>query len=384
VVGYGKTLEDALTNLLDQLKLGPQQLSKEQQTESLENSLAQKAAVTEKKSTPYVRQYDLRSNTTGRSNLIELAPLRHPTANPGVHATTTAALPNPQLPKRPISQPSNTARMTCSGRVSPIEEDIQHAADVASMFGFRYPNPLATHISIFKEPVLPQAREKEKGKEADTKSGGDEGKWETRDAQEQTRTMAKLFPTRQVSSPFFSFGSSRHEQTRQVAESLPARQTPLVLTESTATVPGRPGFPSDSSAFASSFNTPTPRSVKVEQSVVFPPFDAQKSLNAPIIQTAQALPSVDQYRSKVDNSPPASYRSSVPDCLARTMQDRLKRRSSGSPEGQEPQRKIKVEEIRHESPKRIKVEETSCLPESRGEAPASIAYSSERPFGSLL
>jgi hypothetical protein len=39
-------------------------------------------------------------------------------------------------------------------------------------------------------------------------SGEDEEDWERRDVQRQAQKKAKLLPTRQVSSPFFSFAST--------------------------------------------------------------------------------------------------------------------------------------------------------------------------------
>jgi hypothetical protein len=220
-------------------------------------------------------------------------------------------------------------------------------------------------------------------------SGEDEEEWERRDAQKQAQRKAELLQARQVSNPSLSFGSSPHEQTRQEAGFWPARQntgnhqTPFVFTNSTASFPGVTKPTSNFSPFASSADTPAPRSVKVEQPLVFPPSLARKSINASPFETAQTSSMFSQYRSEVSDSPANGHRPSGPFSLAQAMQDRAKPECSGSPQGQQSQVKIKVEETRQGSPNSIKVEETSCLPESRGDGSASATDASQRPSDSM-
>jgi hypothetical protein len=78
--------------------------------------------------------------------------------------------------------------------------------------------------SILDSSDPQEGREKKKRKEADMESEEDEEEWERRDAQKQAQKKAKLLPARQVSNPFFSFGSSHHEQTPEKTELWSARQ----------------------------------------------------------------------------------------------------------------------------------------------------------------
>jgi hypothetical protein len=78
VVGYGQTLQKALTSLLDQPKLSPQQSAQEQDDKLILDSDAQTAIMTEKDSTAYVHQYDLRSKTTEQSNMTAFGPIQTP------------------------------------------------------------------------------------------------------------------------------------------------------------------------------------------------------------------------------------------------------------------------------------------------------------------
>jgi hypothetical protein len=196
--------------------------------------------------------------------------------------------------------------------------------------------------SILDSSDPQEGREKKKRKEADMESEEDEEEWERRDAQKQAQKKAKLLPARQVSNPFFSFGSSHHGQTPEKTELWSARQNlgnnqkPLVFTNSTASFPGATGSTSSSGTFASNSNTPAPLSVEVDHLFVLSSFGAKKSIDAFPFQAAQTSAMFSQYRSEVSDSPSSDHRSCGSSNLAQAMQDHLESRSSGSLEEQEP------------------------------------------------
>jgi hypothetical protein len=187
--------------------------------------------------------------------------------------------------------------------------------------------------SILDSSDPQEGREKKKRKEADMESEEDEEEWERRDAQKQAQKKAKLLPARQVSNPFFSFGSSHHEQTPEMTELWSARQN---LGNSTASFPGATGSTSSSGTFASNSNTPAPLSVEVDHLFVLSSFGAKKSIDAFPFQAAQTSAMFSQYRSEVSDSPSSDHRSCGSSNLAQAMQDHLESRSSGSLEEQEP------------------------------------------------
>jgi hypothetical protein len=439
VAGYGKTLETAMTELLEQLGLGPEQWMQKH------GAKHEKNLTTEKKSTTAVQKEYFASKAREQSNMAALDSVQRPTGTSSIHATTSVAPPHLQLVKPKfilspcttkspfdttiIPKPWKTPHfplMTSTWRSSPKKEvnkspfdttiipktwikrhitpnpsGTPTASSTTSFGGFgsattntsrrAFEKSSTTHIpmpvqhrpshnpliSIVDSSVLQEGREKKKRKEADMESGEDEEEWERRDAQKQAQKKARLLPARQVNNPFLSFGSSHHEQARQEAGFLPTRQstgnrqTPFLFAKSTASFPGVTGSTSNFGTFASTANTPATSPVKVEQPLVFPSSNALRSIPAFPPQTAQTSSIFAQYRSEVSEGPPAGHRLSGPFDRAQAMQDHQNSRSSGSLEGQESQMEVKVEEIGQASPRKIKVEWASCVPESSVEGPAS-------------
>jgi hypothetical protein len=368
VVGHGQTLQKALTSLRAQLNLGPQQLEQEHDDELMPDSDAQKAT-TDQESTAYVRKYDLRSNTQDKSKLTALPSPRGPAASSGTPALTLLAPPNPQLPKPVFNfQPWNLSQTTSpfQGYPTTVANDALPNTAIANPFltGLKIetrhhfqpsvsltPNSIApsgtattnkpgpanwtncvTHAplsfqscplqnplsSILDKSSLQEAREKQKRKEADMESGEDEEDWDRRDTQKQARKKAKILPARQVSSPFFSFAST----------------------------------------------APVSRPASLQPSAVPFSFDVQQRVHAFPFPNTHASASFNPFQPMPSISCSPNLGSLSPDELSREPYDRAIHNFSSFPVRQDPRNEIKVEEIVHEVPKKIKVEETSGIPES--------------------
>jgi len=263
VVGSGKTLEDAMTSLLDQLKSGPQHgtqtnaLTTDKQTvptiskkaaKKERKRLAQMAAAEEQRTT-YVHDYNLRSKTWDSWNPTMFVSHPHLPAGPAVLPIEPAALPAVQL-INPASttQPRNITQTPRTGRVSPIEEDNRdmpdgtltrvaplewkmHLRDPSSPRGNLTPNssgPIGnstTHAprreferyptvpnmfrfgsshdllaSLSRDSVLSKMRADEKLKEADMETDGNEESLVLSVARKQAQNTADLLTARHDSS----------------------------------------------------------------------------------------------------------------------------------------------------------------------------------------
>lgn len=352
-----------MANLLDQLKLGPQQL------EQKKNDKHEKSLTTEKKSITAAQKEFFRTKARELSNMPAFGSVQHPPTASSAHAFTPIAPLNSQLPKPVFDfQAWNFPQTTSPFRNYPNIEGNNTMSDTAIANPFLAslkndtrphfqssvsltPNSIApfgsattnkpgpaiwansiTHAplssqsgppqdypaSIPDKPSLQETREKQKRKEADMESGEDEEDWERRDAQKQARKKAKILPARQISSPFFSFTST----------------------------------------------APVSRPASLQSSAVPFSFDVQQRVHAFPFPNTHASASFTPFQPMPSISRSPNSGSLSPDELSREPYDRAIRNFSSFPVRQEPRNEIKVEEIIHELPKKIKVEETSGIPES--------------------
>jgi hypothetical protein len=283
VLGRGKTLEAALTKLLNQLKGDPPKLAKKYEVKFDSNTkqatIPKRTTTPETEVTPYAIEFNLQCKAKQQLDPAVFAPTRPFTFNSSLLPNKPASLSNVQLTKPgSTSQPLNTTQDTCTGRVASIEKgnhDIPESTltrvaplqwklhtrdfpssrdslDPDSVGGFdnvithapgrhleKYPIvPNAFRFgsshdilaSLSKKPILQDMNEKEKRKGADVESCVNEGDQETRNARKEAQKMADLLTARQDFSdrlkPFKFTPTSPpgQKQTQQETEPLPACQ----------------------------------------------------------------------------------------------------------------------------------------------------------------
>lgn len=271
-----------MTNLLDQLKLGPLQWMQGYVAKDVEDSTTEQATLSEKTNTPeqviipYKREYNLLSKSRQQSGSTAFAPTEYLTSDSRILPIAPSGLPNLQPPEpRPTTQPPDTTQTARAGCVSPVEHDIPESTiiplaplqpkmplnDLSSPRDSLNPSPVGrfgnamTHTSgrdFEKYPIVPNAfrfasshdllaslskkpnlqgvNEKEKREKEDIETGVDEEDHKTMDARKQAQKMADLLTARQDFrdrlKPFnFDPISPLHQkQTHQETEPLQARQ----------------------------------------------------------------------------------------------------------------------------------------------------------------
>jgi hypothetical protein len=89
----------------------------------IQDANAQKETTTNQESTPYVRQYNLRSNTQDKSKTTALPSPQGPTASSGAYTSTFATSLNLQLPKPVFAfQSGNPTQITFTRPKSAAKE----------------------------------------------------------------------------------------------------------------------------------------------------------------------------------------------------------------------------------------------------------------------